>query len=339
MLRTRVAAHRQWLYLAFLAAAVFFLFPHLIGFPRALRVLGSAQPAFLALALGAESVRYLASAASTRVLGRLFGQIVPFEPLVEAFFAGAAANRTFSTAGAPGMVVRCFFLTGRGLSTGQVAAIYLIEDIAGLVIGGAVFLLGAHTLAAAPSTTTATLLIAFPAGSALLAVAAILLYRRRALVERVVHGVARAIDEMVRWLLGRPVYDPQSTQRAIDQFYAGMSIARRSPLLVCLSFLFNVSRYLAGIVAVYCSFLGLGWAISPGALVLIYTSASVLSTLSAVPGELAILGSSWAILSLSFGLPRETAAMALILSRTIAFWLPIPVGYLAFWNLRRQRYL
>lgn len=329
---------RQWLYLALLGAAVFFLIPHFINIPRALRILASAHPLFLMGAVLAEILRYFASASSTRILGRLFKRVIPFEPMVEAFFAGAAANRTFSTAGAPGMIIRYLFLTKHQISAGQVAVIYLIEDIAGLVIGGLIFLIGTVTLALSPSTsvTIITLVFGFPIGSLLLAFGALHLYRRRTLVERTVQALARLYDSLATWLINRPVSNSSAIHHAVDQFYIGMSTARHSPLPVIASFAFNMMRYAFGISAVYFCFVALGWAISPGALILIYTSASALSTISAVPGELAILGGSWAILTLSFGVPRETAMLALILSRTLAFWLPIPIGYFALWNLRRQ---
>jgi uncharacterized membrane protein YbhN (UPF0104 family) len=74
-------------------------------------------------------------------------------------------------------------------------------------------------------------------------------------------------------------------------------------------------------------------------LILIYTAVSVLSSVSAVPGEVAIMGTSVALLSLAFGVPRDVAVLALLLSRAIAFWLPIPVGFAAFWHLRRKQLL
>ncbi len=338
LVRAASLDRRQWLYLALLGAAVFFLVPHLISIPRALSVLANAHPMFLMFAVSAEILRYFASASSTRVLGRLFKRVVPFEPMVEAFFAGSAANRTFSTGGAPGMIIRYLFLTKQQITPGQVAVIYLIEDIAGLVIGGLILLIGTITLALSPSTTVTILSLVFglPLGSLILAFGALSLYRRRAFVESAIQAIAHACDSLAVWLINRPVSNSSAIHHAVDQFYLGMSTARRSPLPVIASFAFNLMRYAFGIGAAYFCFQALGWAISPSALILIYTSATVLSTVSAVPGELAILGGSWALLTLSFGVPKETAMLALILSRTVAFWLPIPIGYLALWNLRRH---
>ncbi|MBI4788007.1 MAG: flippase-like domain-containing protein [Chloroflexi bacterium] len=323
------------------AVAIFVLFPQLIGFNRALSLLGRADPLFLTLALTAETLRYVVSAATTHVLARIFGRRVPLAPLTQAFFAGAAANRTFSTGGAPGMIVRALFLTRQGVDAGSVAVIYLIENVAGLFFGTLVLVMGLVSVANArlSGSLIGNVTFALAIGGPVCAVGAFWLYRRRAWVETSVHAVARGLNGVLTWFLGRPIYSAEQVQRALDQFYAGMPRARCAPRFVIPAFALNLVRHLSGAVALYCAFLAFGWPISPDILILVYTSASVLSTVSAVPGELAIMGGSWAVLTLSFGVPRDIAMMALLLSRTLAFWLPIPVGYLAFWNLRRQRYL
>ena len=53
-------------------------------------------------------------------------------------------------------------------------------------------------------------------------------------------------------------------------------------------------------------------------------------------GEVAIMGTSFAVLSLALGISPETAVVALIISRTLSFWLPMPVGFLALFHLRRH---
>ncbi len=329
---------RQVVWLLLLGIAVFLLVPRLIGIRHVAHLLQVAHPAFFALALGAEVLRYFVSAGSTMTLARVFDNDVPLIPTVEAFFAGAAANRTFSTGGAPGMLIRFAFLTRQGLHSGAVAVIFLIEDMIGLVIGGVVLLIGIVTLTNAlpPGALIVDFTLVFAVASPLFIVVGWRVYRHRAWVERGVHAIARALRQPLEWLLGRPVLAHQSVQRALDDFYAGMSAARRAPLNVVAVCSLNVIRYIGGAAALYFASLAMGWAISPGALILIFTSVSVLSTVSAVPGEVAIMGTSFALLSLAFGVPRDVALMAILLSRAIAFWMPIPIGYAAFWNLRRK---
>ena len=239
------------------------------------------------------------------------------------------------------MLVRFDFLTRKGVHGGGVAVIFLIEDIIGGVIGVLVLLLGILTITNSLPSDTSMIEISVLAGlsSPLLLLIVWLITRRRARVEKGVHAAARAINRPLEWFAGHPVLTPANVQQGIDDFYTGMSLARHAPMNVAASFLLNVIRYLGGALALYFSFLALQWTISPGVLIVIYTAVSLMSAVSAVPGEVAIMGSSMALLSLAFGVPPDVALLALLLSRGIAFWLPIPVGIAAFWHLRRTHLL
>ncbi len=339
--RAKIAEHRRWIYLLLAGIGIFILFPQLVGFNRTIQLLARADSTFLALALITEALRYVFSAGTTRVLARLFHRTIPIEPLTEAFFAGAAANRTFSTGGAPGMLIRLLFLAHQEVTAGAVAVIFLIEDVAGFTVGGLIFLAGAVTLVTAHRSEQFIVNVAVicTAGSVALVLAAIAVSRQRPWVERGVHALARVVNRFLAWLNGRPPYTRDQVQRGLDDFYAGVALARHAPKVITFVFGLNLLRTVAGMAALYFAFLAIGWAINPAVLILLYTSVSVLSTVSALPGELAIMGGSWAILTLSFGVPRDIAMTALLLSRSIAFWLPIPIGYAALWNLRRLHYL
>jgi glycosyltransferase 2 family protein len=332
---------RQILYLLILGVAVFLLLPHFMGFQRVLELLLVSQPVYFGLALVAEILRYFVSAASTIVLAQLFKVAVPMVPMTEAFFAGAAANRALSTGGAPGMLVRFDFLTRKGVHGGGVAVIFLIEDIIGGVIGAFVLLFGILTVTNAlpKSTTMVDLSLVAGLSSPLLLLIVWLLARRRARVEKGIHAAARVINRPLEWFAGHPVLNSVNVQQAIDDFYTGLSLARHAPLTVAASFLLNVIRYLGGALGLYFSFLAMQWTIAPGVLIVIFTAVSLMSSVSAVPGEVAIMGSSMALLSLAFGVPPDVALLALLLSRAIAFWLPIPLGIGAFWHLRREHFL
>jgi uncharacterized protein (TIRG00374 family) len=125
----------------------------------------------------------------------------------------------------------------------------------------------------------------------------------------------------------------------LDDFYLGISAARRRPYFVAVSLGMNVLRYVGGCVALYFSFLAIDQAIAPGVLILLYTTTSLLSSTSAVLGEVAIMGTGLAVLSYSLGLAPDVAVVALILSRTLSFWMPLPMGFLSLFLLRRQHHL
>ncbi|HEX9074709.1 MAG TPA: flippase-like domain-containing protein, partial [Anaerolineae bacterium] len=268
------------------AVGLFVLFPQIIGYNRAINLLRHADPRYLGIALVAEALRYVTSAGSTYILSWLFECNLPFEPLTETFFAGGAANRTFSTGGAPGMLIRLLFLTGQGITAGTVAVIFLIEDIAGLLVGSLVLVLGIVVLVnAQPSNhLIANFALVFSVGLLAIGAAFICLSHHRTWVERGVHAAARACNAVVAWLTGRSFFTPDRVQKALGEFYIGMSIGVRAPLFVLATLALNLLRYAGGIAALYFCFLSLGWSVEPGILILLYTSASVISTISAVPG-------------------------------------------------------
>ncbi|MBI5035160.1 MAG: flippase-like domain-containing protein [Chloroflexi bacterium] len=333
----KLVSRRQLVYLALLALAVFLFIPHLTGFNKVGILVSNAQPVYLLIALGAEMLRYFASSGSTVALARLFDRPVPYFEMTEAFFAGAALNRVFSTGGAPGMVVRLVFLLKHHVTTGSVAAIYLIEDIIGLVIGLIIFVVGIVTIASRETSSFANdLAVGFAVGTIPLAIGAIFVIRNRPGMERLVHGLARAGDTVFQRFFHRSIYTPERVEHSLDDFYLGMNAARCRPHLVALSFLMNGLRYGGGSVALYFSFLALDQAIAPGVLLLLYTTTSLLSSTSAVLGEVAIMGTGFAILSRALGLAPDVAVVGLIVSRTLAFWMPLPVGLLAFLHLRQR---
>lgn len=336
----RIIDRRQLIYLGILAIGVFLFIPRIIGFDKVSQLLVNAQPIYLAIALGAETTRYFTSAGSTMALARLLDRDIPLIPTTEAFFAGSALNRVFSTGGAPGMVVRLVFLLKHRVTAGSVAAIFLIEDIIGLVIGGIVFIVGIATLASNQSSNFLNnLALGFLIGTVPLALACVYVIRNRPGVERIIHGLARLTDAILKRLFHRSPYTYERVERSIDDFYLGLTAARNKPHLVAVSFGMNVLRYIGGGAALYFAFLSLHQSIAPSVLILLYTTTSLLTSTNAVLGEVAIMGTGFAVLSLALGITPDVAALALILSRAIAFWMPLPIGFLALLHLRRQHHL
>ncbi|MBI5304613.1 MAG: flippase-like domain-containing protein [Chloroflexi bacterium] len=331
---------RHWIQLGIVAVIVFLLVPHLVGVDRVLAALRHANPGFIALAIGAEVLRYVASANSTRALARMFERHVPLSPLVQAFFAGAAANRMVSTGGAPGMLVRLLCLRRHGVTTGSVAAIFLIENINGLIVGVPTLLVGIALFASTRAALPLERYIgALPIGGILLVVVLLYLYTRRTWVERVALWCARGLDHLARRVLHRAVFHPERVLKWIGDFYDGMTLAVRYPLPATISLAMNVVRNFAGLLALYSAFRAVDATIGWDVLILVYTSASFLTTLSAAPGEVAIMGSGIVLLAATAGMPQAIAMTALLISRALAFWLPLPIGYAALWNLIRQGHI
>lgn len=332
-------AHDRRLLLAFLLAgiAVVLLLLNLAGSNKTFALIQGAQPGFVLAVLIAQVLRYAGSAGSTQVLAKTFGQRLPPIPLYETMLAGQALNRTFSVAGAAGMWARYSFLTRQGLHSGAVAALFVVEDVLGAITIALVFAVGFVTVIATTALPQLTwvILLGFAIAMVLIGVGGVDLYRRRALLERIVHAVARTFNAVLTRLIGKQVYDPAHIQLAIEDFYVGMAHARRDPVRIASAFLFNLLRLGFDAASLYFSFWAIGFSIAPAFLLVIFTSSSALSTLSGVPGELGVMETTLAILSTTLGIPPPTAVSAILLFRALSYWLPIPIGYLAFWILER----
>lgn len=337
----RVPDRKMLILFLLVGLALIFLLLNLAGFQKTWAMIRDARPVFVLSILLAQALRYLGSTGSTLVLARMFGTRLPFAPLYETMLAGQALNRTFSVGGAAGMFVRYSFLTRQQLHSGAVAALFVVEDVLGVVTISLVFAIGLAAVVMMDALPQFIWLVAptFLGGAVLLTLGALQFYRRRAVVERLVHQLARAFNTVVGRLVGQNLYDRASIHRAMNEFYAGMTHARRDPPAVAGAFLYSLLRLGFDAASLYCAFWAIGFPIAPGFLLLIFTGSSALSTLSGVPGELGVMETSLAVLSTSLGIAPATAIGAIVLFRALSYWLPIPLGYLAFWHLQRRGFI
>jgi uncharacterized protein (TIRG00374 family) len=298
----------------------------------------NAQPGFVLLILLAQALRYVGSSGSTFVLAEIFGQRLPFWPLYETMMAGQALNRTFSAGGAAGVWARYSFMTRQGMHSGRFVALLAVEDLIGAVAIFLIFvtgLAGAVAAAALPELGW-LILLAFSSGIIVLGAGSLYLYRRRLLVERAAHRAARAFSAVLGRIIGKEVYQRDHVDLAIAEFYAAMSRARTDPPRLAGSFLFNLWRLAFDAASLYLAFWAIGFPISPGIALVLFTTSSVLSTLSAAPGEFGVMETSLAILSTALGIPPPSAVGAIVLFRALSYWLPIPVGYAMFGHLEKR---
>ncbi len=333
------AHDRRWL-LIFLIVGIAFvlLLLNLAGSRTTFGLIQSAQPLFVLAVLVAQALRYASSAGSTHTLAKSFGSRVPFAPLYETMLAGQAMNRTFSVGGAAGMWVRYSFLTRLGLHSGAVAALFVVEDVLGALTISLLFTAGFVAVIATTALPQFTWLVVTGSaiGLVLLGIGGIHLYRRRALLSRIVHTVARFFNVLLARLIGKEVYEPAHVEMAIQDFYTGMAHVRHDPFRVVGAFLFCLMRLGFDAASLYFAFWAIGFAIAPPFLLVIFTTSSALATISGVPGELGVMETALAVLSTSLGISPPTAVSAILLFRAVSYWLPIPIGYLTFWNLQRR---
>ena len=81
----------------------------------------------------------------------------------------------------------------------------------------------------------------------------------------------------------------------------------------------------------------LGHIVDPVELFAAYGIANVLGAIPVTPGGLGIIEALTATLLVSFGVPRNVAALGVLGWRLVNFWLPIPMGALAYVSLKVPR--
>jgi uncharacterized protein (TIRG00374 family) len=179
----------------------------------------------------------------------------------------------------------------------------------------------------------------FVVGGAVLVFGVLALYRHRWLLKRIVHPLARVLGGLIGRIVGKEIYRYDHVELAIDDFYSGIAHVEHDPGRVLWAFVFCLLRLGFDAASLFFAFWAIGFDIAPGLLLVIFTTSNALSTLSGIPGELGVMEGSLAMLSTSLGIAGPVAVGAIVLFRALSYWLPLPLGYLAFWHLQRKGFI
>lgn len=314
------------------------LLVRLVGEREAVRVLGSAHTGFVWLAVLAESLRYVAVALYTQKLLHFLGRHIPLWPLLELMFAGGSANRIVSAGGVAGFYVRYRFFDKHGLSISSLAVVLILQNIMTGVILFTTLCLGllyllSHRLLGLEQFLAAATMLCLMLG---LSVTSIVLYRRPAQLRRVLDRLSQAVAGPISKVIGRSLYDPEGLAKGIDSFYEGVEVARSKPLETGKALLYGLLTLFSDIASLYFVFRALGFAIGFDILVVGYVVTNYVISLLLMPEGIGITEVSLATVYASLGVPSAMVVVATLLFRFIAFWLPIGVGLVALWHLRRK---
>ena len=88
--------------------------------------------------------------------------------------------------------------------------------------------------------------------------------------------------------------------------------------------------------ALWCALAALGHYIAPIELFAAYGIANVIAAVPLTPGGLGVIDLTAPALLLSFGVPKSTATFGVLGWRLLQYWLPIPLGGIAYVSLRAR---
>jgi putative heme transporter len=314
-----------------LLGGIYFLFPKLVGLGDAMGKLDDADPLWIGIAIGFNIVAYLTYIA-------LFKAVVGGDALrlswVETYeinMAGVAATLLFSAGGAGGVALTYWALRKAGMSRRDVARRmvafislhYAFYPIALIVFG---VLLRTGVLNGADSVE----LTIIPAGiaGALLIVGVLVALIPPDVEQRLLpfaHG------ERARSFLHSAAKFPATVGEGFRFAIALFAHPSRGGLAV----LGAAGFWAASIGVLWASFHAFGAHVPLAVVVQGFFIGMVANLFPLAPAGVGAVDAGMIGAFVLFGIPEETVFPAVLIFRLVAFWMPIPVGVIAFFQLRK----
>jgi uncharacterized protein (TIRG00374 family) len=333
--------YRKLLYLLIIGVGVGLLLIRLAGEDQALAVLQGARTDFVLLAVVAEGLRYVAVALYTQKLLHFLGRHIGLWPFLELMLAGGSANRIVSAGGIAGIYVRYRFFDKHGLSFGSLAIVLMLQNLMTAAILFTTFLLGLLYLLSHRLLGVTQLLVvgAIILGALALLPACIFMYRHPRRLKHFLGGLLKLVDAPVRKLARRSIYSAREIILNTDRFYEAVGVARNKPVETAKALIYGVMNLFADVFSLYFVFQALGFAIRFDVMVVGYVITNYVISLLLMPEGIGVTELSLGAVYASLGIPSGVVVVATLLFRFISFWLPIPLGLLASWDLYRKSLL
>jgi len=331
-----IFTRRRLIQTAFLVVAllvgIYFLFPKLVGLGNALGKLDDADPIWIGVAIGFNVVAFATYIA-------LFKAVVGGDALrltwletYEINMAGLAATLLFSAAGAGGIVLTWWALRKAGMRRHEVARRmvafltlhYAFYPLALIVFGillrtGVVNGKASVELTIVPAAVAGVLLVL---GLLLALVPADLGPR----VSRFVHGERGR--EIARQVAKVPATFAEGFRFALGLF--------AHPSQGGLAVLGAAGFWAANIGILWASFHAFGLHVPLAVVVQGFFLGMVANLIPFAPAGVGAVDAGMIGAFVLFGIPETTVFPAILIYRLIAFWMPIPFGVAAFFQLRKR---
>jgi putative heme transporter len=313
-----------------LLVSIYFLFPKLVGLGDSLDKLGEADPVWIGIAI-------VFSIASYATYIALFKAVVGGDTLkltwgetYEINMAGVAATLLFSAGGAGGVALTYWALRKAGMRRRDVARRmvafislhYAFYPFALITFG---LLLRTEVLHGA-SSVELTIIPAAVAGVLLVVGAAITLIPTDLEARLMPHAHGDHTRSFVEWASRVPVTLGEGFRFALSLF----AHPRKGGLAV----LGAAGFWAFNIGVLWASFHALGIHVPLAVVVQGFFLGMVANLFPLAPAGVGAVDAGMIGAFVLFGLPEETVFPAILIFRLVSFWMPIPPGVVAFFQLR-----
>ncbi|HVX32287.1 MAG TPA: lysylphosphatidylglycerol synthase transmembrane domain-containing protein [Solirubrobacterales bacterium] len=313
-----------------LLVAIYFLFPKLVGLGDAVGRLGEAEPIWIAVAIAFSVASYATYIA-------LFKSVVGGEDLrltwgetYQINMAGVAATLLFSAGGAGGVALTYWALRKAGMRRREVARRmiafvslhYAFYPLALIVFG----LLLRTGVVHGEDSVELTVVPAAIAGLMLALGALITLIPADVEGKLMPHVHGEHTRSFVEWASGVPETLGEGFRFALRLF----THPRRGGLAV----LGAAGFWATSIGVLWASFHALGIHVPLAVVVQGFFLGMVANLFPLAPAGVGAVDAGMIGAFVLFGLPEETVFPAILIFRLVSFWMPIPPGVVAFFQLR-----
>lgn len=152
----------------------------------------------------------------------------------------------------------------------------------------------------------------------------VLLMRGRNQAERVIRAIARPL----------PFVEEDAAARVLNQIAARLRELASDPPLVRRTIGWSLCFWLLDASSLWVFIRAFGSTVGAVELIVAFGLAYVLAAIPITPGGLGVVEAVLISTLLGFGLDRGTATISVVTYRLAAFWLPIPLGALAYGSLK-----
>ncbi len=315
-----------------LLVGIYFLFPKLVGLGDSLSRLGEADAIWIVVAIGFELIAIATYIAMFKAVVGGSALRLTWSETYDINLAGLAATRIFSAGGAGGIALTYWALRRAGMRRHEVARRmvafltlqYVFYPLA-LIVFGILLRTGvlpgkdSVELTIIPAAVAGALLIAgvlftrIPPDLGTRLVAHARGPRSRALAEKLAK-VPATIGEGVRFGFGLLVHPGRG----------GLAVVGA------------VGYWAANIAILWASFKAFGVHVPIAVLIQGFFLGMVGNLFPLAPAGVGAVDAGLIGAFVLFGIPEETVFPAILIYRLVAFWLPIPPGIVAFFQLRAR---
>ena len=313
-----------------LLVAIYFLFPRLVGLGDALGKLSEADLLWVAVAIGFSVVAIATYVALFKAVVGGDALSLTWKETYEINMAGVAATRLFSAGGAGGIALTYWALRKAGMERHDVgrrmvaflALQYAFYPVA-LIVCGILLRTGV-----VPGKGSVELTIV-PAGVAgLLLIVGVLVALIPSDLGRRVEGLARS--ERSRAILANVAKVPAIAGEGL-RFTASLFA---NPSRGGLAVLGAAGFWAANIGILWASFKAFGVHVPLAVVVQGFFLGMVANLFPLAPAGVGAVDAGMIGAFVLFGIPEATVFPAILVYRMVAFWLPLPLGIVAFLQLR-----